>query len=183
MERFRKLKSEESSLQKKKQRNSRFNNKNSLYKSNNESVYFKYDIKNEESNFESPSIYDLDINTITLQRMESSVNNSFAVYEYINKMINDSFQPQKNNEKSIEKNNEKNNDDKNNEKNNEKNLNFTTIISDDSKESLNDNLNTNELKTPLTGIDEKSINSIPLNDSLSVPQSKSNTIQKFKKVY
>jgi len=183
MERFRKLKSEEASLQKKKQRNSRFNNKNSLYKSNNESVYFKYDIKNEESNFESPSIYDLDINTITLQRMESSVNNSFAVYEYINKMINDSFQPQKNNEKSIEKNNEKNNDDKNNEKNNEKNLNFTTIISDDSKESLNDNLNTNELKTPLTGIDEKSINSIPLNDSLSVPQSKSNTIQKFKKGY
>jgi hypothetical protein len=164
LERFRKLKSEESSLQKKKQQKSQ-SNMNSICNNSNESVFLKYDQKNDDINLDSSSINstnnDFDINTYTLQRMESSVNNSFAVYESINKIINDSFQPQKNKEKST---------------------NFSTINSDDLKESVNtENLNMNEAKTPTVADDEKSPYVIPLNDSPSVAQSKSNTVKKLKK--
>ncbi|ORX87792.1 RhoGAP-domain-containing protein [Anaeromyces robustus] len=163
MERFRKLKSEEASLQKKSQQNTK---KNSLYKSTNESLYFKYDLKKDDSNLDTASIYstnndlkmnDYNINNITLQKLESSVNNSFAVYESINKMINDSFQPPKQ----------------------EKNLAYSSN-SDDSKESITiENLNTNENKTNLD--EERSVCIIPLNDSPSVSQSKSSTIRKIMK--
>lgn len=92
--------------------------------------------------------------------MESSVNNSFAVYESINKLINDSFQPQKSN--------------------NDKSMNFSTLNSDDSKESINIE-NVNDLKTPTIADDERSVCVIPLNDSPSISQSKSSTIKKLKK--
>ena len=164
MERFRKLKAEEGALQKKLQA---INKKGTLYKSNNDS-----NNSNMDSNAETSSIYsasdlkmnEFNVNDITLKKMESSLNNSFAVYESINKMINDSFQPPKTERYSSFS---------------ERNSNYGNISDDSLNNILNDE------KSPLTPScdDDRSVYVVPLNDtsSPSVPQSKSSTIRKMKK--
>jgi len=175
MERFRKLKSEESALQKK---NQKANKKTSLYKCNNESVH--YNLKSEDSNLDSASIYstnndtrpnDFNLHDITLQRMESSINNSFAVYESITKIINESFQPPK-----IEENFNISSNSDSKESLNTEGLNISTTAANNDN-SLN--IDSMEEKTPCSADDERII--IPLNDSPSVPQSKNSTLKKLKK--
>jgi len=182
MERFRKLKAEEASIQKKKQSHLSFRptpKKNSLYKSSNDSLYFKYDLKKEDSNggnidpnslassLNEAKITDIDSNTVTLQKMEASVNNSFAVYETINKMINDSFQPPKIYDKHFS---------------------FSagvTMNSDDSKDSLSlensHNISLGELKSSIKDDDDaKSICCVPTGDA-AFGQNKCSTVKKLKK--
>ncbi|ORX55275.1 hypothetical protein BCR36DRAFT_321196 [Piromyces finnis] len=174
MDRFRKLKSEESALQ----RNLQKIKKSSTYKSNNDLV--NNNLKNDESNLDTASIYstnndiksnDPNFHNITLQKMESSVNNSFAVYESITKIINDSFQPPK-----LDKNFNLPNKSYSKESINTEVLNISTsVVSPINSESTEDKT------SPSTATTDEERMIIPLNDSPSVPQSKSSTIKKMKK--
>jgi len=162
MERFRKLKAEESALQKKIQQLK----KSSVYSSNYDLTQFN--LKKDESYYDTLSINSTGTemkpnesatNDITLKKMESSLNNSFAVYESINKMINDSFQPPKV----------------------EKSININKIVSE---AAINPDLKDDSSPlSPSCNDDSRSVYVIPLNDtsSTSVPQSKSSTIKKLRK--
>jgi len=162
MERFRKLKAEEGALQKKIQQIK----KTSVCSSNNDLTQFN--LKKDESYYDTLSINSTNNemrpneyvnNDVTLKKMEYSLNNSFAVYESINKMINDSFQPPKV----------------------EKNLNLNNMVSET---ALNPDLKDDSSPlSPSCDDDSRSVYIIPLNDTspTSVPQSKSSTIKKLRK--